>query len=79
MAPQISNPRVVRKVEKLAKIAGLTKTGAVERAVDRLLGEADSTADVSGKMAALLAQIDRIPDQPDAFDPLDWDDQGLPR
>jgi len=70
---------VVRKVEKFAKIAGLSKTGAVERAVDRLLEETGSTTDVSGKMAALLAQIDRIPDQPDAFDPLDWDDQGLPR
>jgi antitoxin VapB len=29
-------------------------------------------------MAALLAQLDRIPDRADAFDPLPWDPQGLP-
>jgi antitoxin VapB len=30
-------------------------------------------------MAALLAQLDRVPDRPDAFNPLEWDDQGLPK
>ena len=30
-------------------------------------------------MAALLAQLDRIPDQADAFYPLAWDAQGLPK
>jgi antitoxin VapB len=29
-------------------------------------------------MAALFAQLDRIPDRADAFDPLQWDAQGLP-
>ena len=27
---------------------------------------------------ALLAQLDRIPDRPDATDPLPWDERGLP-
>jgi hypothetical protein len=29
-------------------------------------------------MAALLAQLDQIPDRVDAFDPLAWDAAGLP-
>ncbi len=28
---------------------------------------------------ALLAQLDRVPDRPDAVDPLAWDELGLPR
>ena len=28
---------------------------------------------------AVLADIDRIPDRPDAFDPLQWDELGLPK
>lgn len=79
MALQIANPTVVRKVEQLARIAGLSKTAAVERAVDRLLSEVDGSTGSAERMAALLAQLDRIPDRPDAFDPLEWDEQGLPR
>lgn len=30
------------------------------------------------RLAALLAQLDRIPDRPDAADPLPWDEHGLP-
>ena len=30
------------------------------------------------RLAALLSQLDRIPDRPDAADPLPWDEQGLP-
>jgi hypothetical protein len=30
-------------------------------------------------MAALLAQLDLIPDRSDAFDPLEWDALGLPK
>ena len=37
MALQIANPAVVRKVETLARLKGISKTAAVERAVDRLL------------------------------------------
>jgi hypothetical protein len=31
------------------------------------------------RLDAILDQIDRIPDLPAPFDPLDWDEQGLPR
>ena len=81
MALQIANPVVVAKVERLAKATGLTKTALVERAVDRLASEtlgAGDPARSAATMAALLAQLDRIPDRPDAFDPLPWDSLGLP-
>jgi antitoxin VapB len=81
MALQIANPVVVAKVERLAKATGLTKTALVERAVDRLASETLGAADPArsgARMAALLAQLDRIPDRPDAFDPLPWDSLGLP-
>jgi len=76
MPLQIANPVVVQKVERLARVTGLSKTAAVERAVDRLLQETQSPLDSTQRMAALLAQFDRIPDRPDAFDPLEWDAQG---
>lgn len=79
MALQIANPVVVRKVEALARLTGISKTAAVERAVDRLLSEEASKGPVAERMTALLEQIDRIPDRADAFDPLTWDAQGLPR
>jgi antitoxin VapB len=78
MALQIANPAVVAKVERLARATGLTKTAVVERAVDRLAGEIQGASD-HGRMAALLAQLDRVPDRADAVDPLAWDDQGLPK
>jgi antitoxin VapB len=77
---QIANPTVVDKVERLAKATGLTKTAAVERAVDQLLRETEgSGGPASKRVDALLAQLDRIPDRPDAFDALEWDQLGLPR
>jgi antitoxin VapB len=81
MALQIANPTVVRKIETLARATGLTKTAAVEKAVDRLLAEQnlDQPRGVWEQFDAILAQIDRIPDLPDAFDPLEWDEHGLPR
>ena len=78
MPLQIANPAVVAKVERLARATGWTKTAVVERAVDRLAGELQREPG-AGRMAALLAQLDRIPDRPDAFDPLEWDEQGLPK
>ncbi len=30
------------------------------------------------RVYALLAEADRLPDRPDAFDPLQWDEHGLP-
>ncbi|MEO6207342.1 MAG: type II toxin-antitoxin system VapB family antitoxin [Candidatus Limnocylindrales bacterium] len=82
MALQIANPVVVRKVERLAKHTGLSKTAVVERALDGLIAEIGVTSDADDQMArltALLAQLDRIPDRTDATDPLDWDADGLPR
>jgi antitoxin VapB len=78
MALQIANPIVVAKVERLARATGLTKTAVVERAIDALANETRFAA-VPGQMAALLAQLDRVPDRADAHDPLQWDEAGLPK
>lgn len=77
MAFQIADPAVESKVERLAKSTGLSKTAVIERALDRLIGETAGASQPARQMAALLAQLDRIPDRPDAFDPLQWDGQGL--
>jgi antitoxin VapB len=81
MALQIANKTVIAKIEALARANGISKTAAVERAVDKLLAE-QSFVGPNGeweRFDALLAQFDRIPDRPDAFNPLDWDEHGLPR
>ncbi len=78
MALQIANPVVVEKVERLANATGMTKTALVERAIDRLAGELRTDA-APGRLAALLAQLDRVPDRADAFDPLEWEADGLPK
>jgi antitoxin VapB len=79
MALQIANPVVVGKVERLAKATGLSKTAVVERALDRLLGDTLNEADGGKRVAALLKQLDRIPDRADAFDAMAWDEHGLPK
>ncbi len=79
MALQIANPVVVEKVERLAKATGLSKTAVVEKAVDRLIGETLGQRKGASRLSALLAQLDRIPDRADAFDPLEWDEHGLPK
>jgi antitoxin VapB len=78
MALQIANPTVVAKVERLARATGLGKTAVVERAIDRLASETHCDPD-RGRMDALLAQLDRIPDRADAHDPVHWDELGLPK
>jgi antitoxin VapB len=72
MALQITDPAVVAKIERLARATGLTKTAVVERAIDNLASQTQVAA-VPGRMAALLAQLDRITERVDAFDPLRWD------
>jgi antitoxin VapB len=78
MPLQIANPTVVGKVERHARVTGLSKTAAVERAVDQLLRELEGAAEPAACARALLAQLDRIPDRADAVDPLPWDEAGLP-
>ncbi|KNZ33765.1 MAG: transcriptional regulator [Methylibium sp. NZG] len=79
MALQIANPVVVSKVERLAKSTGLSKTAVVDRALDLMLTQTASDTRSVGRLSALLAQLDRIPDRPDASDPLAWDERGLPK
>lgn len=81
MALQIANRAVIEKIEALARATGLSKAAAVEKAVDRMLAE-DHIArpdDAWERFDAILAQIDRLPEVPGGFDPLEWDERGLPR
>jgi antitoxin VapB len=79
MALQIANPTVVAKVARLAQAMGLSKTAVVERALDRLAEATSAEPETRARMKALLAQLDRVPERTDAFDPLEWDEHGLPR
>jgi antitoxin VapB len=81
MPIQIANPTVVAKIERLAAATGLTKTAAVERAVDGMLAHCliASDDDFEARALAILAQLDRIADRAEAFEALEWDESGLPR
>lgn len=79
MALQIANPTVIEKIERLARDIGSTKTGAVEQAVDRLLAEQTHRDARLDRIRALLEQLDRIPENSEPFDPLEWGEDGLPR
>jgi antitoxin VapB len=81
MPIQIANPKVVAKIERLAAASGLSKTAAVEKAVDAMLAAQPRGAEpeTMERFHAILAQLDRIPDRPDAFEPIEWDEHGLPR
>lgn len=81
MALQIANPVVVDKATRMAQVLGVSKTAVVERALDLLASDIAvvSAPDLHERLTALLAQLDRIPDRPDASDPLQWDEAGLPR
>ena len=83
MALQIANPTVVAKVAKLAALTGLSKTAAVEAAVNQMLAATGSpkSADFERQLNALIAQIHALPLDPNAdpnFD-LEWDESGLPK
>ncbi len=81
MAIQIANPTVVGKIERLAALSGLSKTAAVEMAIDAMLAgkPSDDMDVVRAQLDAMLAQFDRSPDLPQGHDPLEWDELGLPR
>ena len=77
MALQIANPAVVAKVAELAALVGISKTAAVEKAVDEML-KATATPksdDFERQLNALVAQIHALPLDPNA-DPnfeLEWE------
>ena len=73
MSLQIANAGVINKVVRLANATGLSKTAAVERAVDRLLTETEAATDTQQRMRAVMQQFDRIPDRGITVDPLQWD------
>ncbi len=80
MALQIANPSVVQKIHNLSKLTGLSKTAAVETAVDEMLkvvGGADS-AKQRARILALLAQFDRSEKKPTVSREIEWDEFGLP-
>jgi antitoxin VapB len=81
MPIQIANPAVVAKIDRLAAATGLTKTAAVERAVDAMLANRPNVSEdgFEARALAILAQLDRIPDRTDAFEAIEWDERGLPR
>jgi antitoxin VapB len=81
MALQIANKSVIEKIEALSRATGLSKTAAVEKAVDKLLADQNiaGPGDPWQRFDAILAQIDLIPEIPDRSDPLEWDECGLPR
>lgn len=79
MALRLANPAVIAKVEHLAKATGLSKTAVVDEALDRLIVETLGHAKDGQRLMALLAQIDRVPERADAFDPMKWGEHGLPR
>jgi len=78
VALQIANPVVVDKVERLARELGLTKTAAVERAVDSMAVARPQAGGLADRTRAILRQLDAIPDLPGAVGDLDWDADGLP-
>jgi antitoxin VapB len=85
MALQIANPTVVDKIHELARITGLTKTAAVEKAVDEMLrassapGITPGQLDQRTRMMSLLAQLDRVSSTKDnAAADIVWDSNGLP-
>jgi antitoxin VapB len=71
----------VAKIDQLARTTGLTRTAAVEQAVDLLLAQQQAADDakVWTRLDAILTQIDRLPDRAQPVDALDWDEHGLPR
>jgi antitoxin VapB len=81
MALQIANPAVVDKIHELARVTGMTKTAAVEKAVDEMLKGTqgiDRTTE-RARMHSLLAQFDRTRPNPQAVEAITWDEFGLPK
>ena len=62
----------------------VNKTAAVDKAIDApgqqwVMDEAERRKGrIHARALTLLTQLDDIPDRADSFNPLSWDDQGLP-
>jgi antitoxin VapB len=78
MPIQIANPVVVDKVNRMAQQTGLTKTAVIDHALDVLQASKLEVAEPAS-FDALFRQMDRIPDLPVSVNPLEWDEQGLPK
>ena len=53
---------------------------AYELAMERLAkSDPSATTPLTPEKKSRLAEIDRVPDLPESFDPLEWDKRGLPR
>ncbi len=81
MPIQIANPAVVAKIEQLAAETGLSKTAAVEKAVDAMLSRRpdDVKRHTMDRFNAILAQFDRLPREPAEREAIEWDEHGLPK
>jgi antitoxin VapB len=75
---QLANPQVVEKVNRLAKQRGLTKTKVIDRALDVFSASQLEVAEPAA-FDALFRQMDQIQDLPVSRNPLEWDEQGLPK
>jgi antitoxin VapB len=78
MTLHIADPKVVAKIERLAREMGLSEVALVEQAIDKLAVGVDKNEQFR-RMKEVLAKFDAIPDRPDAYDPLEWDEFGLPK
>jgi len=84
MSIEISNPQLLAKIERLSARLGVEVAIALETAVDRLLGETAETCkerkdDPWAGVDEIIAKLHALPPRPDAYDPLEWDEWGLPR
>lgn len=77
MTLHIADPRVVEKIERLARQRGLTELELIERAIDKVEAERPDEA-TWARYRELLARMDAIPEVADPVDPLAWDENGLP-
>ncbi|WEX07796.1 type II toxin-antitoxin system prevent-host-death family antitoxin [Chelativorans sp. AA-79] len=62
---------IANRGKPVAKLVKAEESSISGRDVER--------SEIDRRLAAYLADIDRIPDRPDAFDPLEWDEWGLPK
>ena len=78
MAVRAGNRKLVRKIDRLAKEMEMTKTVAVDSVVDRAL-RPEGRRSRGDRLERLSARFAEILDRPDAYDPMEWDENGLPR